>query len=212
MTLRIRGFDVTSALLCLVVSCHAFTTPSSRRGLVLSTPSSTQLNFFNFGKKPEEEAVEPKAEVEKKENKVEEEDLDPVEKLFSFFFGKPQEEPFGLKRFGQERFPEQYPATVDDWAEPLEGDSPEVAKLRPLLKGTNVEFRGLKLTYDANKNGWNAQKFHQCVDRKGGALVVCTTQSGQVCGGYNPKGFVMLNSLLRPRGCAIIHSTIFLVS
>jgi hypothetical protein len=51
----------------------------------------------------------------------------------------------GMKRFGKERFPEQYPATVDEFADPVEGDSPDVAALRPLLKSTNLEFRGLKV-------------------------------------------------------------------
>ena len=168
-------------LLLSIRACQAFVTPpTTRPNGVGSTTSSTQRHFFNFGPKPEEKEPEP-------EPVAEEYEKDPVEKIFEFFFGKPEAEPLGLKRFGKERFPEQYPATVDEWAEPLEGDSPDVAKLRPLLKNTNVEFRNLKLTYDANKNGWNAAKFHQCVDRLGGALVVCTTQSGQVCGGYNPK-------------------------
>eukprot|EP00977_Amphora_coffeiformis_P003470 scaffold640_cov166-Amphora_coffeaeformis.AAC.6 len=173
-----------SALLfsIMTVTTNAFMTPSVRKIHQADTTTTTQLHFFNFGKKPEEK--EQVVEMPKKEEKPapEEEDLDPIEKLFSFFFGKPEEEPFGLKRFGAARFPEQYPATVDEWAEPLEGDSPDVAKLRPLLKNTNMEFRGLTLSYDANKNGWNAEKFHQAVDRKGGALVVCTTQTGQVCG------------------------------
>jgi len=34
---------------------------------------------------------------------------DPVDKIFSFFFGKKEESPMGLKRFGRENFPEQYP-------------------------------------------------------------------------------------------------------
>jgi hypothetical protein len=70
----------------------------------------------------------------------------------------------------------------------LPGDDKDMARVRPVLKNTNLEFRGLKLTYDANRNGWDAYKFHQAVDKKGGALVVCTTQGGLLCGGYNPKG------------------------
>ena len=89
-----------------------------------------------------------------------------------------------------ERFPEQYPAVLDEWAEPVEGDSPDVAALRPLLKNTNLEFRGLKLTYSANRDGWNANAFHKRVDKLGGGLVVCTTNDGLICGGYNPKGWV----------------------
>lgn len=82
-----------------------------------------------------------------------------------------------------ERFPEQYPAVLDEWAEPVPSDNADMAALRPLLKNTNLEFRGLKLTYSANRDGWNANKFHQKVDKLGGGLVVCTTKDGLVCGG-----------------------------
>jgi hypothetical protein len=116
-----------------------------------------------------------------------------------------------------ERFPEQYPAVVDEWADPIESDNAEMAALRPMLKNTNMEFRGLRLTYSANRDGWNAPAFHKKVDKQGGGmgsglirktmehirrlnvvnaisfcsctgLVVCTTSDGLVCGGYNPKG------------------------
>jgi hypothetical protein len=93
---------------------------------------------------------------------------DPVEKIFGFFFGQKEEAPMGMKRFGRERFPEQYPATVDEWADPVESDTKDVALLRPLLKNTNLEFRALKLTYDANRDGWNAATFHKKVDKLGG--------------------------------------------
>lgn len=82
-----------------------------------------------------------------------------------------------------ERFPEQYPAVLDEWAEPVASDNAEMAALRPLLKNTNLEFRDLKLTYSANRDGWNANSFHKKVDKLGGALVVCTTSDGLVCGG-----------------------------
>jgi hypothetical protein len=95
-----------------------------------------------------------------------------------------------IARFGPDRFPEQYPATKTEWAEPVASDDKDMARVRPLLKNTNLETRGLKLTYSASKNGWNAIKFHKAVDKKGGALVVCTTQDGLLCGGYNPKGWV----------------------
>ena len=152
---------------------------------------NSQLYFFNFGPKKEESPPPPKQEEPEQKRVEPEEEPDLVEKMFNFFFGKPEESPLGLKRFGKERFPEQYPATVDDFdVEPVASDDKEMAKLRPLLKNTNLEERGLKLTYSANKNGWSAEKFHQAVDKKGGALVVCTTTSGLVCGGYNPKGWV----------------------
>ena len=88
-----------------------------------------------------------------------------------------------MKRFGREKFPEQYPAVLDEWAEPVDGDSAEVAAVRGLLKNTNLEFRKLKLTYSGNRDGWNPSTFHQKVDKLGGALVVCTTQDGLICGG-----------------------------
>lgn len=145
----------------------------------------SQLNFFNFGKPQQEE--EP---ARQEETVVEEEPQDMVENIFSFFFGKPEEEPMGLKRFGQERFPEQYPAAVNEWADPVSSDDKDMATVRPLLKNTNLETRGLKLSFSAARNGWNAAAFHNAVDKKGGALVVCTTKGGLVCGGYNPKGWV----------------------
>ena len=95
-----------------------------------------------------------------------------------------------MARFGQDRFPEQYPAVLDQWADPLEGDDAEMATLRPLLKNTNMETRNIRLTYDANRDGWDPTIFHSKVDKQGGAIVLCTTRSGLKCGGYNPKGWV----------------------
>ena len=63
--------------------------------------------------------------------------------------------------------------------------------LRPFLKNTNLEFRALQLTYDANRDGWDAESFHNAVDKKGGAIVMCVTRMGITCGGYNPKGKTM---------------------
>lgn len=173
----------------LVPSVAAFAPSSASLGR--TTSSSTALAFFNFGK-PTEEETKSEEETPNKTTPIDPlDEPDPVEKLFAFFFGKPEEEPFGLKRFGKERFPEQYPATVDDFdVAPVESDDRAMAQLRPLLKNTNLEERGLKLTFDANRDGWNALKFHQCVDKLGGGLVVCKTTSGLVCGGYNPKGWV----------------------
>ena len=93
-------------------------------------------------------------------------------------------------RITSEKFPEQYPATKTEWADPVASDDKEMAIVRPLLKKTNLESRGLKLTYSASKIGWDADAFHKAVDKKGGALVVCTTKNGLLCGGYNPKGWV----------------------
>ena len=96
----------------------------------------------------------------------------------------------GMDRFGPQRFPEQYPAVKDEWADPLEGDDGEMAKIRPFLKNTNLERRGLQLTYDANRDGWDPISFHTAVDKKGGAVVLCTARMGMTVGGYNPKGWV----------------------
>lgn len=160
-----------------------------------NTISITRQHLFDFFKPPESREPEPKAEREPQAKTpspqaaaAEEPDL--VEKIFSVFFGKPEDSPLGLKRFGQSDFPEQYPATIDTWADPLEGDDKDVALLRPLLKNTNLERRKLKLVYDANRNGWKPTSFHNAVDKKGPSLVVLTTTSGQVVGGYNPKGWV----------------------
>jgi TLD len=152
-----------------------------------ATPS--QLAFFNFGKPPEESTQKKETPAEQP-GQVDADEPDLIEKVFSMFFGKPEETPFGLKRFGKERFPEQYPAVIDEWADPVPSDTAEMAILRPLLKNTNLESRALRVTYNANQQGWSATKFHQAVDKQGGALVVCKTTSGLLCGGYNPKGWV----------------------
>jgi hypothetical protein len=169
---------------------HHHSAAGERRGCG-SSATSTQLHFFNFGKKEEAEAVKDGTpNTNNKAPKAAEDEPDLVEKIFSVFFGKPEQSPFGLSRFNSTRFPEQYPATVDQWADPVEGDSADVAALRPLLKNTNLESRLLRLTYDANRQGWNANAFHAAVDRQGAALVVCKSRSGVVAGGYNPKGWV----------------------
>jgi len=147
--------------------------------------------MFDFFKKKDEDIAQSIEETvpveEEQENDFSD---DPVDKIFSVFFGKKEESPMGMKRFGRERFPEQYPAVLDEWAEPVDSDDKEMAIVRPMLKNTNLETRGLKLTYSANKDGWNAAAFHKKVDKLGGGLVVCTTTDGLVCGGYNPKGWV----------------------
>eukprot|EP00550_Attheya_septentrionalis_P003992 CAMPEP_0198290620 /NCGR_PEP_ID=MMETSP1449-20131203/8415_1 /TAXON_ID=420275 /ORGANISM="Attheya septentrionalis, Strain CCMP2084" /LENGTH=323 /DNA_ID=CAMNT_0043989143 /DNA_START=82 /DNA_END=1053 /DNA_ORIENTATION=+ len=186
---------------CSTVSVNAFVPSTPRTVMVppykygttssmIRSSSSTRLffgDFFNFDKK-KEEAV--KEEEEESYEDAAYDDADPVEKMFSFFFGKREEAPMGMPRFGPDRFPEQYPATLDEWAEPLTSDDKEMAVLRPFLKNTNIENRGLQLTYDANRDGWDASTFHQCVDKKGGAIICCTTRMGIVTGGYNPKGWV----------------------
>lgn len=169
--------------------------PSSTKKIPEFPRLNSAVYFFKFGK--EKEVVEGKAPDQITNVKQEEEfkdgaydEDDPVEKIFSFFFGKRELNPMGMKRFGRERFPEQYPATKTEFADPVVGDSKEVALLRPFLKNTSLEKRKLSLSYDANRDGWTAYDFHRAVDKKGPSVVVCTTESGLVCGGYNPKGWV----------------------
>lgn len=185
VTMRLVATVVAVLLAC--ARCTAFVVPTDRSPVV-ARPSTTSLGFFNFGQPPKQEEGAPVEQETKAITPEEEPDL--VEKIFSVFFGKPEESPMGLKRFGKDRFPEQHPAVVDEWADPLPADDKEVAKLRPLLKNTNLEERPLQLVYSANRNGWNPDAFHAAVDRQGPSLVVCTTNRGLVCGGYNPKGWV----------------------
>lgn len=164
---------------------------------ISSRRSQTALNlgdWFNWNKssdtaKSTDEVEGSKAQEEEYQDGAYDAD-DPVEKIFSFFFGKREEAPMGMSRFGPDRFPEQYPATKTEWAEPVVSDDKEMTMIRLFLKNTNLEKRPLRLTYDANRNGWSADAFHRAVDKKGGGVVLCTTNSGLKCGGYNPKGWV----------------------
>jgi hypothetical protein len=164
--------------------------PTFLGSTVIRQQSSTILHLFNFGKEKETEQPKPLPTQEEEAQTGYIDEDDPIEKIFGFFFGKKEAEPMGMKRFGQTRFPEQYPATLDEWADPVEGDDREMSMLRPLLKNTNLERRNLRLTYDANRDGWNPVIFHSKVDKQGGAIVLCTTRAGIQCGGYNPKGWV----------------------
>lgn len=73
---------------------HAFLPSQSQQ-------QSTQLRFFFNKSQPEEP---PK---QKEVPKTVEEEPDLVERIFTVFFGKPEESPLGLKRFDENRFPEQ---------------------------------------------------------------------------------------------------------
>ncbi len=86
--------------------------------------------------------------------------------------------------FGQNHFPEQCPATVNEWATPLEGDDAKISRLCP---NTNLKLRTLRLTYNANCNRWDLTAFHSKVDKQGGGIVLCMTKSSLKCGGKNPR-------------------------
>jgi len=187
------------AVQCISTIQHvlAFTAPATHIYTVKHTstrslhkPTKLYLgDFFNFNKGDSSKDSETPAKEPEPENQPYSDD-DPVEKMFGFFFGKKEEAPMGMARFGRERFPEQYPAVKDEWAAPVDSDDAEMKIIRPFLKNTNLEERGLKLSYDANRDGWDPITFHQKCDKLGGAVVRCETRLGIVCGGYNPKGWV----------------------
>lgn len=79
-------------------------------------------------------------------------------------------EPLGMKRMRQEDFPEMYPATTTEFADPVEGDDEEVAAFRPLLAATQLQEKELMLVYSANDCGWDPDAFHRCVDSMGAAV------------------------------------------
>jgi hypothetical protein len=107
--------------------------------------------------------------------------------LFKLFFGEEEERPLGIGRTS--RAPDTYPATTTEFAQPLDGDGPQTAQLRPLLKNAFLETRALQCVYDAQRHGWSARAFHERVDSKGPCIVYAKTSSGCVCGGYAPRGF-----------------------
>lgn len=116
-------------------------------------------------------------------------DMDIIERIYTAIFGAKQAEPFGLKRFDRDRFPELYPATLDEFADPVSTDTAEMILFRPLLARTQLQTRELQLLFDANRDGWSAESFHHALNRKGASVVFART-AGATFGGYNPKGFV----------------------
>lgn len=81
-----------------------------------------------------------------------------------------------------------YPAVIGEWAELLPSDEGEVALIRPLLAATAIENVPLRLAYDADRDGWTAEAFHDKVNTFGAAVVIAETVGGAVLGGYNPSG------------------------
>ena len=59
-----------------------------------------------------------------------------------------------------------------------------------VLDGTNIDPAksnvDLQCVYKASEDGWSAIDFHNKVDSRGSALVVCLSNSGKKFGGYCP--------------------------
>lgn len=62
------------------------------------------------------------------------------------------------------------------------------------LDGTNIDQSksnvDLQCIYKASRDGWSAVDFHENVDSRGSALVVCLSKSGKKFGGYCPTGWM----------------------
>jgi TLD len=117
---------------------------------------------------------------------------DLIESLVGKIFGRKALEdrsPGGMKRLD---VPEMFGPVLDRWADPVEGDSPGAALIRPLLAGTQLEFTPLRLAYSADRDGWSAQAFHDKVNTFGAGIVVARTAGGAIIGGYNPRGWIGL--------------------
>lgn len=125
--------------------------------------------------------------------KKQDDGLDPIEKAVAFLFGKKaleDENPMGLKRLNFDKMPDQK-VVVDRLAAPLAGDDADARLLRPLLAGTQLETEPLECVYDTDKgDAWSPLAFHEKARARGAALVLCVTEGGSWCGGYNPLGFL----------------------
>ena len=73
---------------------------------------------------------------------------DLIERAFGALFGKKTlgaSEPFGMKRMSDEAYNEQSVATTAELAAPVQGDTDEMALIRPLLARTRLEKLPLRL-------------------------------------------------------------------
>ncbi len=58
-----------------------------------------------------------------------------------------------------------------------------------LLKGTNLGGKQLARCYKASADGWSALDFHRQCDELGSIILVGQLTSGELVGGYNPRGW-----------------------
>ena len=96
--------------------------------------------------------------------------------------------PFGLKRMDWSKV-KDLEVTMDREASSVKSDDQMMKLLRPLLAGTSLEEEDLRLTFDANQQGWTPQAFHAAVDGFGPTIILARTRGGALIGGYNPLGY-----------------------
>jgi hypothetical protein len=105
-------------------------------------------------------------------------------------------------------YPEQKAATYDLSKVKIPFEFGEASFVRPLLKQTQIEFRPLQIIYDAKRDGFDPQKFHQCVDGKGASVILCKAD-GQWFGGYNPRGWASLGGSRPSIAAFLFYKTAF---
>lgn len=87
---------------------------------------------------------------------------------------------------------EQYPATLTEFAAPVNSDDETMAIFRPLLAQTRLQKLPLRLAYSAEAHGWSSSAFHEQVNTFGATVILAQTAGGALCGGYNPRGWIGL--------------------
>ena len=105
-------------------------------------------------------------------------------------------------------YPESKAATYELSKVVIPFEFGDAAFVRPLLKQTQLEFRKLRVAYDANKDGYNAKVFHQKVDGQG-AAVILVKAGGQWFGGYNPRGWASLGGSRPSIAAFLFYKTLF---
>ena len=118
-----------------------------------------------------------------------------ITRIFGGIFGKAaldDRNPGGMRRLEGAALAEQYPATVDEWADALPGDCEEIVPLRRLLKNTRLEKEPLELAFDTSRDGWSCESFLAKVATRGANVVVAETEAGAVIGGYAPRSWLGL--------------------
>ena len=82
-----------------------------------------------------------------RESKDSEDKPDLIERAFGALFGRKTlgaSEPFGMKRMSDEAYNEQCIATTTEVAAPVQGDTEDMALIRPLLARTRLEKMPLR--------------------------------------------------------------------